>query len=268
MAFRSLTRARFLIVFMVGFSEALTAQAAKPTFEVASVKRNLSGFGIPGPRPGGVYSATGSTLQTIVLWAYGIRDYQLLEGPGWVRTDRFDIAARAGRDASGDELRLMVQSLLEDRFKLVLRQEQRELRVYALVPARRDGRLGPSLRKAAADCGTAAGRGETLEETRTPNGGVTQRRTCTPIATLVSTVSSSVGAPVTDSTELVGMWDYELSFTGERRAGASAAAVAADPNDAPALFTVLQEQLGLKLEATRGRVDVLVIDSVQQPTEN
>jgi len=64
------------------------------------------------------------------------------------------------------------------------------------------------------------------------------------------------------------MWDYELSFTGEARAGTRAAAVAADPNDGPALLTALQEQLGLKLEAPRGPVDVLVVESVQQPTEN
>ena len=160
----------------------------------------------------------------------------------------------------------MVQSLLEDRFKLVLRREQRESRVYALVLARGDGRLGPSLRKAAADCGTAAGRGPTFAETRTPIGGVTQRTTCGPIATLLSTLSRTVGAPVTDRTHLAGMWDYELSFTGEPRGRVTAAAVAADPNDGPALFTALQEQLGLKLESTRGAAEVLVIDSVEPPT--
>ncbi len=71
-----------------------------------------------------------------------------------------------------------------------------------------------------------------------------------------------------DKTTLAGAWDYELSFTGEARRGASQAAAARDPNEAPALFTALQEQLGLRLDSRRGPVDVLVIESATQPTEN
>lgn len=81
-----------------------------------------------------------------------------------------------------------------------------------------------------------------------------------PISVLVSSLSGTLQAPVTDQTGLSGLWDYELSFTGERRRGATADVAARDPNDAPALFTAVQEQLGLKLDGGRGPVDVLVID--------
>jgi uncharacterized protein (TIGR03435 family) len=88
------------------------------------------------------------------------------------------------------------------------------------------------------------------------------------MSALVSSLANALQAPVNDNTALTGLWDYELSYTGERRRNATAAAVAQDPNDAPALFTALQEQLGLRLESGRGPIDVLVIESAAQPTEN
>lgn len=109
-------------------------------------------------------------------------------------------------------------------------------------------------------------RGLTFAERIAPNGGVTLRVTCAPIATVIATLTRTVGVPVTDRTELAGTWDYELSFSGERRGRSTAAAVAAEPSDPPVLFTALQEQLGLKLESTRGAVEVFVIDSVELPT--
>jgi uncharacterized protein (TIGR03435 family) len=249
---------------------ALAAQSPKFAFEAASVKPNVSRSFPVGPeaRPGGAFVATNITLESNVRFAYNIRAYQLVGGPDWMRTERFDIDARAGRDASPEEIRRMVQALLEDRFQLVIRREQREMPTYALLPARSDQRLGSNLRQSAADCVRPDGRGDTLEERRTVNGGVETRRTCTLMAALVSSLSDAVQAPVDDRTGLAGRWDYELSFTGERRRNVDAATAARDPNDAPALFTAVQEQLGLKLEAGRGRVDVVVIESAARPAEN
>ena len=121
---------------------------------------------------------------------------------------------------------------------------------------------------AAAGCAQPDGRGETNGRAQNANGGVATSRTCVSMAALVSSLSNALQGPIDDKTSLTGLWDYELSFTGERRRNADSSAVARDPNDAPALFTAVQEQLGLKLEPGRGPVDILVIESAAQPTEN
>lgn len=249
---------------------ALGAQSAGTVFEVTSVKPNVSrGFPVgPEARPGGAFVSTNATLESIVRFAYDLPGYRVAGGPDWVRTDRFDIEARAGRDVSSGELRSMVQALLGDRFRLVVRREEREMPVYTLLLARNDTRPGPNLRQSAAGCALPGGPGETMQERRSPNGGVASRRTCTSIAALASTLASELRAPVDDATALTGLWDYDLSFTGERRRNVDPAVAAGDPNDAPALSTALQEQLGLRLDAGRGHVDVLVIESAAQPTAN
>ena len=255
---------------IVGGVVASAAQLPSPAFEVASIKRNVSRSFPVGPqaRPGGSFIATNATLERIVRFAYDLPEYRVIGGPDWIRMDRFDVEARADRDLSAEEIRRMVQALLEDRFRLVVRREQREMPIYALRLAREDGRVGPNLRPSAAGCELPGGPGEQGGEVRTANGGVTTRRTCASTATLVSSLSNGLQAPVDDRTGLTGLWAYELSFTGERRRATTPAAIARDPNDAPALLTAVQEQLGLELERGRGPVDVLVIESADQPTEN
>jgi uncharacterized protein (TIGR03435 family) len=263
-----------VILAFVGSAEVLwaqsvpVAQSAPPKFDVTSVKRGASGVFPIGPeaRPGGAFLATNVTPESVIRFAYNLPGYQIVGGPAWIGTERFDIDAKAGRDVSAEELRQMLQALLADRFRLVARREHREMAVYTLLRARTDGRLGPNLRQSAADCASGDGQFGTLEERRTVNGGVQTRRRCAPMARLVSSLASALQSPVDDQTTLTGRWDSELSFTGERRRGADPAAVARDPNDAPALLTALQEQLGLKLEPARGPVEVLVIDSVERPT--
>jgi uncharacterized protein (TIGR03435 family) len=260
---------RLVVAVMAGVV-APAAQSAKPAFDVVSIKKNVSESFPVGPeaRRGGSFVATNATLVRLVRFAYDLPEYRVVGGPEWVRSDRFDIEARAGRDVASEEIQRMVHALMEDRFQLVIRQERREATVYALSLARSDKHLGPGLRRSIAGCDSPGGRGETMEERRTPNGGVATQRTCTAMATLVSSLSNALQSPIDDKTALTGMWDYELSYTGERRRNADAAAVARDPNDAPALSTALQEQLGLKLEAARGPVDVFVIESAARPREN
>jgi uncharacterized protein (TIGR03435 family) len=258
------------LALVVGGMVAVAAQSSKPAFEVASVKRSVSkSFSFEPPvRPGGAFVAPNDTLEGLIRFAYDLPAYRIVGGPDWMRTDRFDVEARAGRDASLDELRQMVQTMLQDRFQLVVRTEQREMPVHALVLARVDNRVGPNMRQSAADCAKPDGRGETVEERRTPNGGVATRRTCAPMESLVSSLENALQGPVVDKTTLVGRWDYELSFTGERRRGADPSAAARDPNDAPALFTAVQEQLGLRVEPGRGPVEILIVESAAPPTGN
>jgi uncharacterized protein (TIGR03435 family) len=262
---------RSLVVALIaGVVIALAAQSPEPAFDIVSVKRNVSAAFPVGPeaRRGGSFVAINANLVRIVRYAYDLPEYRVVGGPDWARSDRFDVEARVGRDVSSEEIKRMVQALMKDRFRLVVRQEQRQAAIYTLLLARDDKRLGPNLRPSAAGCAAPAGPGEGMDERRTPNGGVATRRTCAPMASLVSSFSNALQGPVDDKTGLVGLWDSELSYTGERRRNTTAAGAAPDPNDAPALFTAVQEQLGLRLESGRGPVEVLVIESAAQPTEN
>lgn len=257
------------IALMAGGVGTSAAPQPAPAFDVASVRRNVTAVFPVGPevRRGGSFVAIRATLERLVRFAYDLPAYQVIGGPDWARRDHFDVDARAANpEATAAELQQIVQALLRDRFELAVRRERREGQVYDLVVARGDRRLGGSLRPAAAGCDAPDGSGETLEEQRTPNGGVATRRTCVPLDVLVSSLADALRAPVTDQTSLAGRWDYELSFTGGVRRNASSEAVARDPNDAPELFTAVEEQLGVKLVGRRGLVDVLVIESATPPT--
>jgi hypothetical protein len=229
------------------------AQTSSPSFDVASVKSNKSGDRrvMMRTEPGGRYTATNVTVRDLVREAYHLLPSQLTGEPDWMDRDRFDIVAKAdgGVDepflndslAGPSRFRLMLRALLADRFKLVAHEDTHELPIYALTLARTDRRLGPGLRPASGDLSQLAG-GLT---------GIVQRITV-------------------DRTALSRRFDLDLSYTPDLIDAGSAAkivAVGGDPNG-PSIFTALQEQLGLKLESSRGPVTVLVIDGVQHPTED
>ena len=253
----------------------LVAQApAGPAFDVVSIKRNKSGEvnGGTSVRPGGVYLATNVPLRLLVFGAYGpLHGVQVTGGPGWMNSDRFDIVAKVDGNPSTevfrDQARLMLRTLLADRFKLVLHNETRELPTYALVVARRDGKLGPQLRPSnLADC-LAAPTPSTVSDPNTVvrcGGGFARTGQLAARAfefsTLATMVSNVADRPVIDRTGLTGTFDWSLQWTPDPSASPA--------NDSISLFTALQEQLGLKLEPTRGPVDVLVIDHAERPTED
>ena len=151
------TGAVWVVAALLGAS--IAAQQPKPQFEVASVKpqgESISGGSLghavssaanamPRARPGGLFNPTHASVEHLVMFAYDLRPYRIVGGPDWMRRDLFQINARAESDAPAGQIRLMVQSLLEDRFKLVTHVEPREMRFQALVRARPDGPLGPSL---------------------------------------------------------------------------------------------------------------------------
>jgi len=164
---------RTVLVIVTMLTPLTTAQAPPPApaFEVASVKPNKAGdkrVSI-GMQPGGRFTAAGVTLRMLIGLAYGTPqprpDSQMIGGPDWIGSDRFDIVAKAEGDVvpgPNGQLPLMLRALLADRFKLAVHNESRELPIYALVKSRSDGRLGPQLSPATVDCaalGAARGRG-------------------------------------------------------------------------------------------------------------
>jgi uncharacterized protein (TIGR03435 family) len=292
-------------IVVVGAVHALRAQAPAndpklPAFEVASVKPNKSrdgdrSFGLASGR----FTATRSTLRELVGLAYQLQDgrlrhdSQISGGPNWINSDHFDIVAKAEGDSFGfdaaipagaarpgeisaiDQVRMMLRTLLADRFKLTVHSEMRELPIYALVMARNDGKLGPQLRRADLDCVALRddGRGSASPEPRKAicggfrglgPGGSTGH--AVPMSLLAKHVEGSVDRVVLDRTGLTGRFDLDLQWTPDQpqRPGAPESRTV-DPNGV-SIFTALQEQLDLKLESTKGPVDVLLIDHVERPT--
>jgi uncharacterized protein (TIGR03435 family) len=125
------------------------AQVAAPTFDVTSVKPNVSGDdGVAMiPSPNGI-TISNATLQMMMRLAYRVQDFQILAGPTWLASGRFDVAGKAANAVPQQDLPLMLRALLVERFRLAAHHETRELPIYALVRARNDGPLGPALRTA------------------------------------------------------------------------------------------------------------------------
>jgi len=238
-----------------------------PTFEVASVKANKSGpEGVSVSWQGGL-TMVNVPLRAIVQLAYGINTPSRIVGhPDWTNVERFDIQAKPPDGITTvEQMRPMLQALLADRFKMVAKLEKRELQSYALVKAKANGPLGPNLKPSKAKC---AGRGATPEPDAVqcgvrPGGAGRISLVGIPMAQLAPLVSVVVQRPVVDRTGLPGTYDIELTFTP----GAVPGGDLANP-DAPSLFTAIEEQLGLKLDAEREVVEVLVVERIERPTEN
>jgi uncharacterized protein (TIGR03435 family) len=277
----------------MAFLQDTAVTAGGQTFEVASVKPNTSGdlrvmFGM---RPGGRFTATNVPLRELIRMAYGLQNFQIQGGPDWLGSERFDVVAKAEGDlppmAPGgppNPLLLMVQSLLQERFKLTVHRETKEMPIYALVIARSDKRLGPQLRPSETDCAALmAARGAAGGPPPPPPIKPGERPQCgmfmgmariaaggVPTLQLAMSLSQRVGRIVVDRTGLAGMYDFEVDFTPDQLPQGPPPPGAPplppiDPNG-PSLFTALQEQLGLKLDSDRGPVEVLIIDSVERPT--
>jgi uncharacterized protein (TIGR03435 family) len=201
--------------------------------------------------------------------AYGIPSAQIMGAPAWLDSERFDIVAKVD-DATAEDLksfsdeqesslsRQLVQQLLADRFKLVVHWETREFPVYAIVVAKN----GPKLKKSkdGGSTNTFSGNGKLTAES------VTMEKLA---QTLTGMTERELGRYVIDKTGLEGRYDIELAWSPADRPAALANA-SADKTvpPGPSIFTAIQEQLGLKLESTRGPVRTLVIDHIEQPSDN
>ena len=247
----------------------------RQSFEVASVKPNKSGetTSFLTPRPGGNFAVGNMTLRGLIMFAYGIQGFQLVGAPDWAATERFDITAKAAADVPPTPMgqtspeALMLRSLLEDRFRLSAHRETRDLPIYALVLARADGRLGPRLRQTTSDdCKKRFEAAGKAGNTPVPPGGpVCGMRplgsdelaaAALPMNEFARFLNVESGRTVVDRTGLTGVWDFDLKWSRPN-------APNPDP-DRPSIFTALQEQLGLRLDATTGPVEVLVIDRLER----
>jgi uncharacterized protein (TIGR03435 family) len=247
-----------LVILATSLMVSPAAQGPKPTFEVASVKRSQSvrQDWSQNIQPGGRFIATNVSLVNLIQYAYFIRDYQVDQVPSWVRTERFDVVAKAEREVPQEQVHLMLQSLLEDRFHLVVRRDEREMRISALVLARSDGRLGPNLVKVSGpdDCKAA------MAQHREVPPGAMMSRGCGGVSLVAGMASTRIGATVVDRTGLSGTWDILVYYAPDIQTHAD--------TSLPSFVTALTEQLGLKLQPGRGPVGVLVIESVQRPAED
>ena len=267
-------------VMVLGVGQAV-AQENVPSFEVVSVKVNRSGADRQSMQllPGGRVEVANTPLRRLILTAYELLPQQLSGGPGWIDSDRFDIAARSSENLGPSvpggppgRAQLMLQRLLAERFGLAVHTEARELPVYELTPARADGRLGPGISPATFDCPAlfaAYGRGEAPMPPTSQcgssgmSGRIVMRGGTMPM--FVRSLAGLTGRIVQDRSGLRGGFDFELRFAPE--SGAVSGSSAQDGNGA-SIFTALEEQLGLKLRPARAPVNVVVIDRVEHPTEN
>ena len=255
------------------------AQERAATFEVASVKRNISGGRLQfQPLPGRL-NATNVTMRFVIRQAYRVPEARIVGGPSWLDTDKFDIVAKApsGAATKTDDIRAMLRTLLDERFSLKVHTEGREMPVYVLRVARGDRKLGPNMRESGTDC---SGRSATMAAGRVQCGilvsqgpaDASLRGGGTTLTEFVRLLGDFLDRPLVDETGLAGRFDLELQFSavksslpGEAVPGGLGAGT---PGETPVVFTAIQEQLGLKLESQRRVTQVYVIDQVSVPSEN
>lgn len=237
---------------------------ARPVFDVATIKPSD-----PNRGPGKLFTMRGRQVMTLntsvndlITFAYGLHPKQIGERPSWVDSDRYDVTGQPDIEGAPNlvQFRHLIEKLLADRFKLTIHRETRELAVYALVV----GSKGPTLTKSAAQGALPSLLFRGLGVLPAGNATMTD---------FTDTLQSAVlDRPVLNRTGLEGRYDFMLRWTPDQSQfmsiGAQVPPPPADGSGPPELFTAIQEQLGLKLESTRGPVDVIVVDRVERPTEN
>jgi bla regulator protein blaR1 len=258
-----------------------------PSFDVASIKPNHEGGGRfrIGVEPGR-FVANNATLKFLLEEAYHVKDSQIVGAPGWIDSDHYDIEAKVddasagaeqklNSDEQGARFRLMLQSLLADRFKVTLHHDTKELPIYALVVAKN----GPKLHESAAAPEDTAPPGPLTPDGPQPRHSIRMRGrgdlsiSAESLDMFADLLSRQLGRLVVNKTGLNGNYDFTLKWTPDESQGQMPGGPpgdAAPPPDAsgPTIFTALQEQLGLKLESQKGPVDTIVIDHVERPSEN
>jgi len=267
-------------------------KAQVPAFEVASIRVNTT-TAAAGLRamPNGRLIATNVPLRLVIQRAFKLHDAQIVGAPDWAATERFDLDARTAVPPAGgpDAVMPLLQPLLRDRFGLRAHMEVRDLPAYVLVVAHRDRPLGPHIRPTEADCSRATtlsqqeirasardgwppcGMAFTVSYVASRTGGTEEvmqtriRRAGITLQDLAAGLQEGLDRPVVDDTKLDGRFDVEYTFA-PRPPAAGTDSPFGEPQ--PMLFVALEEQLGLKLEARRTAVPVLVVDEVRRPTPN
>jgi len=228
--------------------------AGSPKFEVASVRR-AEPSGPPGDIPRNMDTSPGHfamrnvPLRHAILWAYDLKDYQV-SGPEWIKNDeRYDIIAKASGPTPDSQLRLMLQNLLLERFQIKLHRETKDLSVYVLAPGKGEAKVKEA---SSSDQQTISG---------TATGATFHNQ---PISRFTFMLTRRLDRPVLDGTGLKGSYDFTVDLSGLGFSGRPPE----DPS-APSVFTTVQRDLNLKLEARKEPVEFLVIDNANKvPTEN
>jgi len=261
---------------------AQNAPATKPKFEAASIKPTGSrGGGSMRPWPGRLTAS--APLRVLMEAAYHVHDFQIVGVPEWVKWDGYAVDAKASGNPGHAQMMLMLQSLLEDRFQLWVHRESREMPVYALVTARGGIKLPPPRDGSCTEeDAPPPGQGDPTPAPRCGGmdvlpeaGGWHMRGGKVPMAEFVRKLSEVLGRTVTDQTGFSGVFDINLEFRRDdttdfdTRAGLAPLSPGAIPVEtaSPSIFSAIQ-QLGLRLESTKGPVEVLVIDHVKKPSDN
>jgi uncharacterized protein (TIGR03435 family) len=249
-------------------------QASAPTYDVVSIKQNKSGSGsmsIGGEANS--FKGTNLTLTDLLINSYDIRAELIYGLPAWTRSARFDIYAKIVNPdmeqmhkLTIEQRRAMLLAVLKDRFHLQAHLETKTLPVFDLTVAKGGpkftGATGADTHAAMVKNGLTTG-GSMLVN----NGELTAN--AVPLSSLTWSLSGEVGRTIIDKTGLTGKYDFELKWTPERAAASGADnGQTDDQNSASSLFTALQEQLGLKLQSSKGPVETLVVDHVEMPSEN
>jgi uncharacterized protein (TIGR03435 family) len=260
-AFAGMTFVALLSIAVSGQTTGTT-----PTFEVADVHvrahtTNPNPFMSGGVLRGGRYDLRNATMVDLITTAYGVDAVTVLGGPNWLETDRFDVIAKAPPSTSQETVKLMLQALLADRFKLVLHKDTKPMPAYALT-------VGKGKQKMKEASGQGSQACEPQQQPPEPGTIPYAMFSCRSVTmesfaqTLRGMASAYVTSPVTDLTGLKGSWDFDLKWTPR-------ALLAPAGADAITLFDAVDKQLGLKLDLQKIPSPIIVVDSVnQKPTDN
>jgi uncharacterized protein (TIGR03435 family) len=269
-----------LIAVALGLAP-VAVHAQRPAFDAASVKLSPQGGpvrvgGGPGTSDPGQFSCANWSLSNLLMKAYNIRSYQL-SGPSWLQTTGYDVVAKIPASATADQFRTMLQALLEERLKLALHRENREMAVYELVLAKG----GPKLQEVQQAAPPAPTK-DNLDKDGFPivpggsgsrvfNGRARIQFRAQTMPNLANLLTGSVGRPVLDATGLEGKYAFTLSYYEPSTSAPPPPPGAAVPemDSGPTIFKAIQDQLGLKLEPKKSMVEMLVVDRAEKvPIEN
>lgn len=268
---------RCALGLLLSLTAALSQTNPRPAFEAASVKPSAPdarGTIIAMP-PGGRLEIANMTLKEMIGDAYSVQPYQISSGPAWLDSAHYDISAKAGKEVKRDDVLVMLQSLLADRFHLAIRREIRQLPIYALVLARKDGKPGPKLIESKAGGCTepdsvnpfAADPAKLCGNFSLGPDGLTL--TSATIGSLAPRLSRLIGRNVIDKTGLTKRYDVDIEWapdesffmrppSGDRPA----------QSDGPSIFTDFRDQLGIAFRPEKGPVEILIIQRAEKPSEN
>jgi uncharacterized protein (TIGR03435 family) len=258
------------VVSIVAQTPARPVPAA--TFEVVSIKPNNSGSTsvTGGYAPGGRFVLVNGPVATLIRFAYPADLPALVGAPDWVSTARYDVTTIASAETTRDQMTPMMRAMLEERLKLKAHYETQDRPIYALKLARDDGRLGPALHASKFDCAAITDLNRRNQPVMTASNGAPPcgmmqsggvlNSGGQDMPMLARLISGAAGRPVRDKTGLTGIYEFTLRYNTQ--AGTTVESV----GDSPSIFTALQEQLGLKLEADHAPLRVVVIDQIERPS--